>query len=213
MALVKGRDEQGQWHIEPWPGPSNVSFKKLPVSGCPSLLITTEVQIKCKSLPLQQAAAFDGCSQGTGKKQERNTEIWQVTLSNTNVQAHADRMFFLHTFPPLQSRPSAGHWWSLHLYGWLMQQFSAQLQTAAVSKACAHTLQQCCSEPQVFHFKNKACGFHLRLFRNSILIFNRFDKSKESSENIKLLPFALRPVKLMHNLIPKPNSQSINALI
>lgn len=68
-----------------------------------------EVQIKCKSLPLQQAAAFDGCSQGTEKNQEK-TQIWQVTLSNTNVQGHDDGMFFLHAFPPLQIRPSAGHW-------------------------------------------------------------------------------------------------------
>lgn len=28
MALVRGRDEQGQWHIKLWQGATNVSFKK-----------------------------------------------------------------------------------------------------------------------------------------------------------------------------------------
>lgn len=32
-ALVRGRDEQGQWHVKPWPGPSNVNFKKVTSSG------------------------------------------------------------------------------------------------------------------------------------------------------------------------------------
>lgn len=59
-------------HIKPWPCPSNVSQKNaLAVSDSPSLLLTTEVQIKCMSLPLQQAAAFDGCSQGTEKRQRK----------------------------------------------------------------------------------------------------------------------------------------------
>lgn len=68
-ALVRGGDEQGQWHVKPWPGPSNVNLNKATPSV--RLSITSAhngSEMKGKSLPLQQAAAFDGCSQGTGKK-------------------------------------------------------------------------------------------------------------------------------------------------
>lgn len=50
-----------------------VKKRTIPVSGSSSLLLTTEVLIKCRFLPLQQAAAFDGCSQGTEKKERKKT--------------------------------------------------------------------------------------------------------------------------------------------
>lgn len=174
VALMRGKDEHGQWHIKPWPGPSSVNFFKKTSSVRLSITLAhnrsaNKMQVLTSSTSCSIRRVLSRDWKETGK----NMEILQMTLSNTDLQLRADRMFILHSFPSLQMRPSAGHWWSLplQLYGWLMQHFPAYLKAAAVFQACArlaHTLQQHCSELQVFHLKNNACGFQLRLFRNLI---------------------------------------------
>lgn len=80
VGLVRGRDEQGQWHIKPWPGPSDVSFKKLPVSGCPSLLFTTEVQIKVQVLTSSTSCSIRRVLSRDWKKTGKNTDLASYTF-------------------------------------------------------------------------------------------------------------------------------------
>lgn len=79
MALVRGRDEQGQRHIKLWQGPTNVSFKK----NISSVRLSITFAHNGSANKMQVLTSSTSCSirrvlSRDWKKPGENTEIWQV---------------------------------------------------------------------------------------------------------------------------------------